>query len=37
MDVEHLDNIFVNSSKLPDAYSLSVYNGASYRPMTAPT
>ena len=37
MDEQHMDNIFVNSSKGTETYSLSVYNGATYRPMTAPT
>ena len=34
---DHLDNVFVNSNKGGDAYTLSVYNRASkYRPQTAP-
>ena len=39
MDEEHLDNVFINSSKGHETYTLSVYNRAEKftRPMTAPT
>jgi hypothetical protein len=39
MDEQGQDNVFINSSKGNDTYSLSLYNGAEKysRPVTAPT
>ena len=39
MEDGHIDNIFLNSAKGSEAYTLSVYNRADSfrRPVTAPT
>jgi len=39
MDEQNMDNVFINSSKETEPYSMSLYNGKSQfsRPVTAPT